>query len=820
MGGGLALLAKSQLRDAARHPVGAAATLVGVALAVLAVTAVHLVSQSVRAGLVGAGGGVDWHTHVATRPNLSEEDYFDLRRRWRRGELRGVEALYPVVDGYVRIDGRARRLIGFDPLAGLRGVGADPVFGGAASSSRFLLGDALAVAPPDAQAIRAAGGRVANVPVALHEVEDVGVVLADLPTAQRLVGREGELDAVWLQVENPRSRLLDWANGLLPGIAAALPEAGNPVIDGFRVTSLSRWNPARRFADATAFNLGMLALLSLLMAVFLAVQSSRANTARRRLEHERLRAAGVARAELRTLAVAEGLLVGALGAGAGLAAGAWLADALVAAGDLPAADVDAWVLGKALFCATVAGVSAAGGGGRRASAPTRLNWCVSGSRKFPGKARSRADVPGAGSKFHIPRRGVAGLAAVLALAACLAHASLPSAFAALLLICLLHVAYAVPALGAATRRTAGFAKSLTMRANLRGVDAAARAGEGGDIRLALAALSIAAAVAVGMGLMVESLRRDFHAMLDQVLWEGVYLRAEPGGAAPDVEAIRALPGVRDARRYGEAPGQLAQGPATVRLAHLDAAEGARYGFRGGAPAGALLSETAARAYGLGVGDVARLNVADRRLRVPVAHVYRDYRPARPTLILPMAFQSRLPVDAVAWDQVVVLTEPGAAATVAAALRQRHPAADMRDHAEIRAAATAAFDRSFAVSNGLTAVAVGVAVVGLYAALTALQANREREFRLLAAVGLARMEIWRLALARAFVLGVVAAAAAAPLGVAIAWLLCAFVNPLAFGWTINLRVAAGAFGFPLLLCLAGALLAGAVPTYRSAFRGVA
>ena len=252
MGGGLALLAKSQLRDAARHPVGAAATLVGVALAVLAVTAVHLVSESVRAGLVGAGEGANWHTHVATRPSLSEEDYFDLRRRWRRGELRGVEALYPIIDGYVRIDGRARRLIGFDPLAGLRGVSADPAFGGAASSSRFLLGDALAVAPPDAQAIRAAGGRVANVPVALHEVDDVGVVLADLPTAQRLVGREGELDAVWLQVENPRSRLLDWADGLLPGIAAALPEAGNPVIDGFRVTSLSRWNPARRFADATS----------------------------------------------------------------------------------------------------------------------------------------------------------------------------------------------------------------------------------------------------------------------------------------------------------------------------------------------------------------------------------------------------------------------------------------------------------------------------------------------------------------------------------------------------------------------------------------
>lgn len=791
MGAGLALLAKSQLRHAARHPVVPAATLVGVALAVLAVTAVHLTSESVRSGLAGAGSGADWHTHVATRPSLSEEDYFQLRRRWRRGELPGVEALYPIVDGYVRLQGRERRLIGFDPLAGLQRLGAGPVLAGAASSSRFLLGDVLAVAPRDAGAIRAAGGHVANLPVALEETEGVGVMLADLPTAQRLLGREGALDAVWLQVESARSRLIDWADGLLPGIAAALPEAGSPMIDGFRVTSLARWNPARRFADATAFNLGMLALLSLLMAVFLAAQSSRANLARRRLEHERLHAAGVSGAQLRALAVAEGLLVSTAGAGLGLAAGAWLADALAALGDLPAADVSAWVVGKALFCAAVAGVLAAG-------------W------RF-GRQGSRSNA-------RRVRRGLAGLAAVLALAGCLAHASLPSAFAALLLICLLHVAYAVPALGGATRWAGGFARTLAMRANLRNVAAAARPGEG-DIRLALAALSIAAAVAIGMGLMVESLRRDFHAMLDLVLWEGVYLRAEPGGAAPNVEAIRALPGVRDARRYGEVRAHLAQGPATVRLAELDAEEAARYGFRRGAPAGALLSETGARAYGLGVGDVARLNVAGRRFGVAVAHVYRDYRPARPTVILPMAYQTRVPVDAIAWDQVVMMTEPDAAGAVAAALRRSHPDADVRDHAEIRAAATAAFDRSFAVSNALTAVAVGVAVVGLYAALTALQANREREFRLLAAVGLARAEIWRLALARTLVLGAVAAAAAVPLGVAIAWVLCAFVNPLAFGWTITLHVAAEAFWLPLLLCLAGALLAGAVPTYRSAFRGV-
>ena len=800
MGAGLGLLAKSHLRYALRHPLGSVAALAGIALAVLAATAAHLVSQSVRAGLVAAGGIATWHTHVATRPDLSESGYFDLRRRWRLGELAGVDALFPVIDSHVRVGGRVRRLIGFDPLAGARGVGEVPGLGSVGSLPNFLLGDTLAVAPEDAEAIRAARGRVADLPVDLVEVEGLGAVLADLPTAQRLLRREGQLDAVWLRAHNPRSQLMDWADGLLPGIAAALPEASAPAIDGFRVTSLSRWNPARRFADASAFNLGMLALLSLLMAAFLAAQSGRANIARRRLEHERLLAAGVSRAELGALALAEGLLLGCVGALAGLAAGAAVADALAASGALPTAKVDAWVVGKALFCGVAAGVFAPGWDGWRAR--WRARRAHGARHRFPFR--------------RLSSRHLAGVAGALALAGCLAHGSLASAFAALFLITLLHVGHLVPALAGATRRLARFAPSLTMRANLRGVPAAA-AREGGDVRLALAALSIAAAVAIGMGLMVESLRRDFHAMLDQVLWDGVYVGDRPGSPALDLPTLRALPGVRDARRYGEAAGRLAQGPVTVRLADLDAAEAARYGLRGAAPAGALLNETASRAFGLGVGDVAHVTVGGSRLRVPVAHVFRDYRAARPTLVLPSAFQTRLSADAVVWDEAVVLTAPGAAAGLAAALRQRFRAADVRDAEEIRAVATRVFDRSFAVSNALTAVAVGVAVVGLYTALTALQAGRAREFRLLAAVGHSRLEILRLALARTAVLGAVAAVAAAPLGIAIAWVLCAFVNPQAFGWTIQLRLAAGAFWIPLALCLAAAVLAGAVPAHRVAFR---
>ena len=60
----------------------------------------------------------------------------------------------------------------------------------------------------------------------------------------------------------------------------------------------------------------------------------------------------------------------------------------------------------------------------------------------------------------------------------------------------------------------------------------------------------------------------------------------------------------------------------------------------------------------------------------------------------------------------------------------------------------------------------------------------------------------------------------PLGLAIAWVLCAFVNPAAFGWSIDLRVDAASLLVPFALAIGGAVLAGALPTFRSAFRGSA
>ena len=74
----------------------------------------------------------------------------------------------------------------------------------------------------------------------------------------------------------------------------------------------------------------------------------------------------------------------------------------------------------------------------------------------------------------------------------------------------------------------------------------------------------------------------------------------------------------------------------------------------------------------------------------------------------------------------------------------------------------------------------------------------------------------MALTQCAVLGLVATVAAIPLGYATAWVLCTFISPAAFGWSIDLHPDAAATLTPLAWGLLAALAAGAVPSWRSAF----
>ena len=792
----VSLLLRSQLRYLARNPVATGVTVLGIALAVTSVITVHLTGQNLSAA-VRDTQALAGYSHVATRPSLTEKDYFALRTRWRDGEWPELAGLLPVVEGTIRVGGEYRRLVGIEPLADMghsdralgRPVGAASPAAMPAELERFLTEDVLATSERVVNAAIEHGDTPRDVTLVALAVGDV--LIADLPTAWRLLSRPGQLDAIWLRTgDAPRAHrlLVQGLEKLLPGIGAAFEPPPGPRIGGFVVTPAANWGGIGRYADAVVFNLGALGALALLVAGFLAAEMGIANVTRRAREMERLLALGVSRRLLAALLLGESVAVGALAAGLGLVAGivlsAKLSAPLAALGATTGSVApEGWLIGKALgtgvLVATLAALAAVRRVGR---APGRR------LRRGPWLATLGAGV------------------AVSTSALLLLHGSLIAAFAALLTLSVAHMLAVLPATVALLNRGAAtplhrIAPLLSLRA--AGANAA-------EVGFALGALSVATAAAIGMGVMVESLRRDFLAMLDQRLEPGIYVAGVPEDA--DMSWLDGDGGIQ---RPGTMRARVDEGTVDVTFARIDADEARRYGMDGAFADGVMLNEPGARRFGIAVGDTLRLAAGGHSRSVAVAHVFRDFGAPTPRVIAPEALALAFPGVPIRRDRLFVRICAEQTAAVADQVRDRWPDSRIQDQGQLRALAEEVFNASFVVATGLAALALVVAAVGLYGVLTVLELRRGNEFRLLHAMGIARHALWRMALTQCAVLGVVATLAAIPLGYATAWVLCAFISPAAFGWSIDLHPAAAATLAPLGWGLLAALLAGAVPSWRSA-----
>jgi len=112
------LLVKSQLRFLARSPWSAATALIGVALGVASVVAVHLIGAEVQRSLdATAPPHLTTLSHVLDRDGLGADDYFDLRDAWRNQPGVGLRGLVPLVEGQVLVGGTPAQLTGADWLA-------------------------------------------------------------------------------------------------------------------------------------------------------------------------------------------------------------------------------------------------------------------------------------------------------------------------------------------------------------------------------------------------------------------------------------------------------------------------------------------------------------------------------------------------------------------------------------------------------------------------------------------------------------------------------------------------------------------------------
>jgi putative ABC transport system permease protein len=141
------------------------------------------------------------------------------------------------------------------------------------------------------------------------------------------------------------------------------------------------------------------------------------------------------------------------------------------------------------------------------------------------------------------------------------------------------------------------------------------------------------------------------------------------------------------------------------------------------------------------------------------------------------------------NSVAVYLKKGADVVAAAArarLRWAGAGLIVYTNAALRGRILTVFDQTFAVTGILKVIAVAVAIVGIFLALTALVIEREREIGVLRALGGSRGQVRALLLSEAALLGLVASALGIAAGMALAMVLTWVVNKAFFGWTIELQ----------------------------------
>jgi putative ABC transport system permease protein len=221
--------------------------------------------------------------------------------------------------------------------------------------------------------------------------------------------------------------------------------------------------------------------------------------------------------------------------------------------------------------------------------------------------------------------------------------------------------------------------------------------------------------------------------------------------------------------------------------------GKQHALSAGDPIPVWISEAVLDVYGRKAGQVFDLPLAGRNHRVVVAGVFRDYARQHGAVLMDRADYIGLTGDRRVNDGAIWLAPGAEPAAAIAGLRGLPGGADLdiNDPGEIRRLTLSFFDRTFAVTYAMEAVAVLVGLFGLSSSLGAVVLARRREFGMLRHLGLTRRQIAAMLAAEGGLLAALGAAAGLVAGVAISVVLVFVINRQSFNWGMEMH-------FPVVL----------------------
>ena len=763
-----------------------ALSVAGIALGVALGYAVHLVNRAAVEDVAAAVRSVAGEADIEVRGGRSgfpESLYPQIAR------LAGVRLVSPALELDVGIAGTEAtlRVIGLDLL---RAAVLQPAL---AVEERFDIlspdnvllsaGAAAALGLDKGSELRlVVGSRAISLKVAgvlpgsaLHGQ----AALVDIATAQWRFGRLGELNRLDIRLAEHADRA-----ALVRRIQQLLP----PGVHAAPVETLEQASayPSRAYR----VNLDVLAMVALFTGGFLVFSAQALETARRRGEHALLRVLGLERRGIARLVLLEAAALGAIGAALGLVLGYALA--LVATrtlgGDLGAGQfrnvfphVAFSPIGAVVYFAAGISVSILG-----AALPAR-----DAARTPAARALKAGDEQAMFARAGSPLPGLALLIAGALLAFLPPVNGLPL-FGYASIACLLVGAIALmPRVSRAIfdllplPRSPGLALAL---AQLRAAP--------GQAAVSLAAIVASFSLMAAMAIMVASFRESVDEWLGTVLPADLYFRTTHAGDTgflepAFVERVRSIPGVGrlDLLRSGRVILDPTR-PPLVLLARdrADRAFPIVEKMASMPPHALWVSEAVKDIYGFAPGMKVELPLLGRSYPFTVAGVFRDYARQHGAIVVERGDYAALTGDRRVNDGAIWLAPGAAAASVMEALRALPGGEelDIADSGEIRSVSLGIFDRSFAVTYAMEAVAVLVGLFGLSSSLGAVVLARRREFGMLRHLGLTRGQIRRMLAAEGALLAAVGATAGLACGTVISLVLVYVVNRQSFNWSIELH----------------------------------
>lgn len=826
----MSLLRRANRRFFYRHPRQILLAVLGIALGVAVVTGIDLsLASAQRAFQLSMEAVVGKATHriIGGADGLDEALYAKLRveHGWRDSA--------PVVEGYADYRNQTLRILGVDPFAenSLRGrfeksaqglpttLISEPasVLLGRATATRFGLrvGDSLP--------LQIAGGTYPVKLVGLMEGDGPadpaleGLLLADIATAQELLGKIGRLDRIDLVLAD--------ASRQESALRAILPP-------GAMLRSAEGSGAAARLTAAFATNLRGMSALALLVGLFLVYHTVSFNLLQRRPLLATLRVLGATRGQILGEILLEAAALGLLGAmlGVGLALAA--AQGFLQLVTRTINDVY-FVLTVTHLYVSPARLAAGIALGVAAAVLAALPPALEAAWSRPAAAQRRSLLEARSRRLLL---GLALTGAVLFTTAYgLLRAPAPLATATGAVLCLalgysLATPCAVAVLAGGAARLCGRWGMVLPRLACRGI-----AGTPSRTGMAAAALALSVAMSVGTGVMIHSFRQAVEEWLERLIQADIHisLPSAPGLAGPTLPPE--LPG-----RAGALAGVAAVSTSlrtfvatsagdSELLVFLPAypdrpayrfkdADGSRAWRDFLAGNGILVSEPYASRHELKTGDRLTIDADSGPVGLPVRGIFFDYRSEQGIILIHRGLYDRLWHNRAVSSLGLYLQAGADAAAVKREIQRRLAAGRsliVRSDRELRANSLAIFDRTFTVTQVLRLQAVTVAFVGILSALLAWQTERGREFATLRAIGFTPGQITALVLLQTGLLGLVSGLLALPLGWLVGDALVRVVNLRSFGWTMDLALPVEVFAEAVILALAAALLAGVYPAWRAA-----